>query len=186
VAYPWSEIKGNQMSETETYTEEEEIQGEPVEDAKGLRAQLEAANAAKAEAEAKAVSLERKSALSEAGLSLNDTQKAALEAIHKGDWTPDSLKETATALGFGGVEQGQEAPVVPQQEVEAIARVASLGAGAEASQPSEELDRRMDAWGQLGQKGQLSDGEFFNEVVDTLGTDFFEQHQRKVIEKMNF
>lgn len=55
------------------------------------------------QAEHRAVELERKLALSEAGLSgLNDKQVKALLAAHEGDVTGDALKATATELGFGG------------------------------------------------------------------------------------
>lgn len=163
------------MSETEPI--EPEVVEPSTEDAKGLRAEIAKANAAKDAAEAKATDLERKAVFSEAGLELNDAQKAALQAVHKGEWTPDSLKETATALGFSAVSQ--EAPVVNQQEAESLARVSSLGAGAEPAAPSDEQERRMNSWSGLGKS--MSEDAFYNEVKDTIPADFFEQHRQKLV-----
>lgn len=88
------------------------------------------------EAEAKAADLERKFALSEAGLSgLNDKQVRALLSAHDGDIVADALKATASELGFvaaASQPQGESNPDVEAQAVAAeVSELSTL-----TSQPS--------------------------------------------------
>lgn len=88
---------------------------------KNWRKELEARAS---EAEGRAADLERKLALSEAGLSkLSDKQVKALLAAHEGDVTGEALKATATELGFGGPKPETADPDLTE-EVAEITRLA--------------------------------------------------------------
>lgn len=105
---------------------------------KQLRGQLkEATKRAKQadELQTKLTSIERKSAFQDAGLTLNDKQRQALEAIHQGDWSADAVRQTA-------VEMGWAQPTEQQQEVsKAISgqeRIAQAVQGSSATPPASE------------------------------------------------
>lgn len=87
------------------------------------------------ELRAKLTSIERKSAFQDAGLTLNDKQRQALEAIHQGDWSADAVRQTA-------VEMGWAQPTEQQQEVsKAISgqeRIAQAVQGSSATPPASE------------------------------------------------
>lgn len=90
----------------ETLDNETDESNKPDESAviRDLRKKADKADAA----EQRAVAAERKLAVSEAGLTLNDAQRTALAAVHQGEWNPESVKATAESLGFVKVETEQK------------------------------------------------------------------------------
>lgn len=92
-------------------------------------------------AEADAAASKRELTLYKAGLGdLTDKQMKALSAAHEGDWDPESLKATASELGF--VRDPADAETKPQisaAELEAHQRVANA-AGGEQPLPPTDMD----------------------------------------------
>jgi hypothetical protein len=117
-----------------------------------LRVQLKEANARAKEADnlrAENLRLKNEVVIRDAGLTLNDRQKAALQAVHTGDWTPDALKQSATELGF------ITAPVVPDDPSLALTdqlSQASAGTDAPIAARDAEIDKQLD--------GAQSEAEF--------------------------
>lgn len=108
------------------------------------------------EMEARALAAERRLALVDAGLTLSEKQRKALEATHEGDWTPEALRASAAELGFA------EAPPppsnVPPEELAALGRINDASLGAEVRPPSAdaELDAQMAQLRADVQAGRLS------------------------------
>lgn len=98
-------------------------------------------------AEAKATELERKLALSEAGLtSLNEDQRNALIGAHKGDWSDIAeVRATAERLGWGPAPADASAPgsQIPADELAAHERVAAAAGGTPA--PPVDLEAELAA-----------------------------------------
>lgn len=149
-------------------------------DAKGMRAELAKKAAENATLAAQLEQTQRQVAVDKAELKLNDKQLAALEAVHSGEWTAEAVKATADSLGF--VTETVEPPVVNEAEAASLARVASLGAGADAPNLSQELESKMASWEHLG-RSPMTDTEFMAEVKGTLGENFFDEHQRNLLNK---
>jgi hypothetical protein len=103
-----------------------------------LRQQLKEANArAKAADELRAENqrLKNEGIIRDAGLSLNDRQKAALQAVHSSDWTPDAIKQTATDLGFITAQ-----PVVDDPNLSLTDQISAASAGTDAPPASRDAD----------------------------------------------
>lgn len=79
------------------------------------------------ELEAQLEANRRQTLVSEAGLTLNDHQRRALETIHEGDWTKDAILQTAASLGF---PVPPPAPDPARDDLAAHQRVAEVTAGA--------------------------------------------------------
>lgn len=98
--------------------------------ASGLRAELEKAQKQAKELAEQNAALARENAISKAGLGELDAIKLkAVTAVHEGDLTPDSLRQTAMSLGY--VEEKPEVKpetVAAQQEIEQIRAGAEGGA----------------------------------------------------------
>lgn len=117
----------------------------------GLRAQLEQALADKkalaaeaAEAKAlreKIARLEQDGQIRDAGLNLNEHQRAALSAVHSGDWNTEAIKATAANLGF--YTPPPAPPVVDSPDLAAHAAIAAAAAGTDA--PPASADAELDA-----------------------------------------
>jgi hypothetical protein len=86
--------------------------------------QLEAEAQRAKDLEAQLATTQRLSALTAAGLELDETKRAALEAVHQGDWTPDAVKQTAISLGWAQAENQPTA-----EEIAAQARMAAAQSG---------------------------------------------------------
>lgn len=100
------------------YDDEYDDQPQEPQHVRDLRKQLKEANKRAKEADElreKVTLMERRSALSAAGLSINDRQFKALQAAHEGDWTPDAVKATAVDLGW---IKEEPAETVPAEEVD--------------------------------------------------------------------
>ena len=95
------------------------------------------------ELEALEAARQRQSLVSEAGLTLNDAQRKALETVHEGDWTKEAILRTATSLGF---PVPAPAPDPVADDLAAHQRVAQVtaGAGGLSSAPLSE-DQEFDA-----------------------------------------
>lgn len=79
------------------------------------------------ELEAQLEANRRQTLVSEAGLTLNDHQRRALETIHEGDWTKDAILQTAASLGF---PVPPPAPDPVRDDLAAHQRVSEVTAGA--------------------------------------------------------
>lgn len=79
------------------------------------------------ELEAQLTTMRRQSIVSESGLTLNDAQRKALETVHEGDWTKESIIQTAASLGFP-VPPPSPDPV--RDDLAAHQRMADVTAGA--------------------------------------------------------
>jgi hypothetical protein len=106
-----------------------------------LRKKAEKADAAEAEAQA----ARRELALHKAGLGdLTDKQMKALTATHEGDWDVESLKASATELGFVKTPADDKPePRIPPEEMAAHQRVADAAGGGPA--PAFDLDAALEA-----------------------------------------
>lgn len=76
-------------------------------------------------------SIQRKSAFQEAGVPLNETQRLAAEAVHKGDWNGVAVRQTLVALGIAQPSE-QEQEVV--KALDGQERIAQASTGASATQ----------------------------------------------------
>lgn len=111
---------------------------------RGLRAQLEAALAkAKDNDELRNENqrLKNDGVIRDAGLTLNDRQKAALQATHEGNWTPEAIKTTATELGF--IQPPVTEPVVDDPSLALHDQIAQASAGTDA--PPTSTEAQIDA-----------------------------------------
>lgn len=90
--------------------------------------------------EAQLKSYERRDALREAGLNLNDTQRKLLERGYEGEWTPDGVRQFAIEAGWAQPAE----PDVPEQEVQAIQRMASAAVGAGEAAPNEDFFAKLE------------------------------------------
>jgi hypothetical protein len=114
----------------------------------GLRAQLEQALAEKRELAAKAAEaealrtkvarLEQEGQIRDAGLNLNETQRAALSAVHSGEWNPEAITKTASNLGF--ITIPEPPPVVDSPDLSAHAQIAAAAAGTEPPPASRDAE----------------------------------------------
>lgn len=102
---------------------------------------LEAENAANAALATENAALKRDSAIRDADLKLNDAQRVALDAVHKGEWNADQLRATAESLGFV-----QPVPDTPESEVAAHQQVQNAAQGGITQLPDRdaELDAKLD------------------------------------------
>lgn len=85
--------------------------------------------------------LERDGTIRDAGLTLNDQQRAALQAVHGGEWNADAIKQTATTLGFYSPPTPQ--PVVDDPNLATHEQIAAAAAGTDA--PPASRDAEIDA-----------------------------------------
>lgn len=87
--------------------------------------------------------LKQQSALSGAGLALDEDRLTALNAVHKGEWTPEAVKETAVRLGWAEAPAGQTSTA----EQEALARMQAARTGGTTSppDPDAEIDAKLAA-----------------------------------------
>lgn len=92
-----------------------------------------------ADLEAQFATQQREAAISGAGLELDATQRAALEAVHTGEWTPEALKATAVNLKWA-----QPSGPTPE-ELAAMQRVndANTGGGTPPPNPEADIDARL-------------------------------------------
>lgn len=97
---------------------------------KTLEAQLKEADTLKD----RLAAMERGVAIKGAEVELNDVQMVALEAAHKGDWTPEAVRETAVQLGWAKPPDSG----VPQGEIDQLGRINDAFTGANNSQPDPE------------------------------------------------
>lgn len=86
----------------------------------------------------------------DAGLTLNDRQRLALQATHEGSWTPDAIKTTAADLGFFT----PPAPAPDDPSVALQDQISAAAAGTDA--PPASRDAQIDA--ELA--GATSEAEF--------------------------
>lgn len=102
---------------------------EPEDDSPVIRTlRKDAARAGELEAENQR--LQRELVFVQSGLNLNDSQRKALAAVHEGDWTPDTIKQTADSLGFIKPAEPEPAPVgVPTDQIAAMERVNAASGG---------------------------------------------------------
>lgn len=121
------------------------------------------------EAEARATELERRLAVSEAGLTgLSDKRRVALFAAHDGDLEPDALKATAIELGY--IQPEVEPAQTPPDERAANERINAAGAGAPpAGGKPELLDKIRSAgseaeyWAAVNEAGLVNqEGQVFS------------------------
>lgn len=84
--------------------------------------------------------LQRTNALRDAGLQFDETKMAALQAVHAGDWTADSVRETAIKLGWADPVSS-----LPPEEQAALQRLEAARAGGTFVPPNAEdvLDARL-------------------------------------------
>lgn len=107
-----------------------------------LREKAKRADTAEAEAQA----ARRELTLHKAGLGeLSDKQMKALQAAHEGDWEPESLKATATELGFVKQPGEPSEPQIPADEMAAHQRVAAAQTGEPPAPPENLTAAIMDA-----------------------------------------
>lgn len=129
------------MADEYGYDEDEQDTQEQ-EKASSLRAKLREAAQKAADRDALAAenqTLKQQIAVSAAGLTLNDTQRNALLAVHSGDLTPDGLKQTAQSLGFiAAPPPPTDDPALAEHE-----RIAAVSAGADT--PPAGRDAEIDA-----------------------------------------
>lgn len=120
----------------EDYDEDGALLGD--EQASSLRQKLKEANARAKEADtlrAENLRLKNEGMIRDAGLTLNDRQKAALQAVHVGDWTPDALKQSATELGFITTS-----PVVDDPNLSLTDQISDASAGTDAPPASRDVE----------------------------------------------
>jgi len=104
-----------------------------------LRVQLKAAKAEAKEANdlrAQVLRLTNDGVIRDAGLTLNDRQKAALQATHEGTWTPEAIKATAQDLGF----LPPPAPVVDDPSLSQLDQITAASAGTDPVTPDRDAD----------------------------------------------
>lgn len=168
------------MSETEEFTPEEVPQTETPENAGKLRQLLEEqANQLKTQT-AKVQQLERKEAIIDAGLTLNADQIEALSLVHKGEWTPESIKETASKLGIGATQaSAEEEPAISPEEQAELQRQGALTSAGGAPDLNAELEATFEGW----TDPKMTEAAFKNSVENTFGPDFFENHRRNLLNK---
>lgn len=120
------------MSDLDTPDDEQQPDDNAV--IRELREKAKRADTAESEAQA----AKRELSLHKAGLGgLSEKQTKALMNVHDGEWEPESLKATATELGFlQQSDAGQEQ--IPQGELEAHQRVAAAAGG--SPPPPTDLD----------------------------------------------
>lgn len=115
---------------------EQEFENQDHESGSALRAELEKAQTRARELEAQNTQLARENTISKAGLTeLDATKLEALTAVHKGDLTPEGLRQTAVTLGFV-----QEKPEVDQATVDAQKQIEQMRAGADSGATSTKDD----------------------------------------------
>lgn len=109
---------------------------------KELREALDRANAKIKEHEDLATEnaqLKQTAALKDAGLELNDDQRAALLLVHKGEVTPEAFRTTAEALKFA-----EPIPAVDPADQQAHAALAGARAGVQSPPDAAQYDIDMD------------------------------------------
>jgi hypothetical protein len=102
---------------------------------------LETENKDLAEKASKGERMERQLAIRDADLSLKPMQMTALERVHEGDWTADSIRETAVALGF----VAEAPPEVPPEELARLSRIDAASAGARNAGTPVDRDQEFEA-----------------------------------------
>jgi len=126
---------GDPMPEEDLELDDDENEPNPNE-AKKYERLLNKANKQQAEAEARALAAERKLVVAEAGLRLSPVQLNALSAVHDGEWTAESLAQTATDLGF--VKAPEEPQTDPQPDLSAYQRLNQAAQGGQEA-PKEDM-----------------------------------------------
>lgn len=120
---------------SDTYTDDDLMQDDDRDTdlVKTLRNQLRDAKKRSKEADElreKLTTYERKEALRDAGLTLNDKQLRALQAAHDGDFDAESIRQTAVELGFAAAPEPSET----DEALEAQERITAASAGAGPAQ----------------------------------------------------
>lgn len=95
--------------------------------------ELEAEALRAKELETQLAASQEQSALKAAELALDADKLTAFKAVHKGDWTPEAVKETAIKLGWAEAPQQ-----VPPGEQEAQARMQAATSGGSSTPPDPE------------------------------------------------
>lgn len=104
---------------------------------------LEARDKLATELEEKLAKRERSDALRDAGLQLDEDRVTALQAVHKGEWTPDAVKETAVKLGWAQAAPPQQK--TPEQEAQDRLDAARTGGTTTPPDPEALLDAQIAA-----------------------------------------
>ncbi len=130
---------------------------QPPEDSSVIRNLRKEAKQAKTEKD-RADAAVRELTLHKAGLgSLSEMQMKALNAAHEGDWEPESIKATATELGFLHTDTPKpDGPQIPADELASMQRMASAAGG--TPPPPSNLDTEaglMAAIGEAKDEGEL-------------------------------
>jgi len=111
---------------------EQEFENQDQESGSALRAELEKAKQREKELAEENAKLARENTISKAGLTELDANKLeALTAVHKGDLTPEGLRQTAVSLGFI-----EEKPEVSADTVAAQQAINDIRAGADTGSVS--------------------------------------------------
>lgn len=96
-------------------------------------ATLEAEAKKAADLEVELTTLRRATALKDAGLAFDEDRMVALQAVHKGDWTPEAVKETAIKLGWAQADAG-----ATDEERQALERMNAARSGGTTVPPDQE------------------------------------------------
>lgn len=117
-------------------SEQDDFENQDPNSGSALRSELEKIQQQNKDLAEKLAKSEREVAISKAGLGeLDATKLEALSAVHKGDITPDGLRQTAIGLGFI-----EETPEIPQQVVEGQQQMNEIRAGGETGGVSTKED----------------------------------------------
>jgi hypothetical protein len=115
-----------------------------------------------ADAKAEVEALRRQIAVRDAGLDLDPYKLTAVERMHDGEWSADSLRATAEKLGFIGAPAPANAQV-PADELARLRQIQSASAGA-AEPPATVGDRELDLDARL--RGAKTEAEL-NAVINS-------------------